>query len=402
MDNPKTPYFLVDEARIVVSIQSIRSSLDRYWPNNAISYSVKTNSIPCVLKVISKLDVWAEVVSDAEYVLAQECGFSARQSICNGPIKSDSFLKSAIESGALINVDSVAEVIRVMQIAAGQYVKLGVRLNANDAIDSSDMMCGDGGSRFGVSERDGELRCLLDLVAENKNISVSGIHLHCNTKGRRKENYARLVEYFSKIVHQYDIKSIDVFDIGGSFGHDFDKQGNMFGLWPSWDDYFSTIANELSKNGFSSRALKLIIEPGSSLISDAMDYYTTCLSRKTIFGKTWMQIDGSRIHIDPHFTRKSFLGTIECIANLPVQKERSQYFCSVLSGNTCLEKDRIYVDGHPLECSPGDKLRFKRVGAYTYGLSPCMFITPPPEIWFMAKVGEMTRERMPQWIGKMH
>ena len=56
------------------------------------------------------------------------------------------------------------------------------------------------------------------------------------------------------------------------------------------------------------------------------------------------------------------------------------------------------MDGCLGACSIGDRLKFKRVGAYTYGLSPCLFITPPPEIWFKSQNGVITRESLPQWI----
>ena len=58
----KTPYFLIDEAALQSNLDAFTAALSELWPNSILSYSVKTNSLPWLLKWRLANYVFAEVV----------------------------------------------------------------------------------------------------------------------------------------------------------------------------------------------------------------------------------------------------------------------------------------------------------------------------------------------------
>lgn len=83
----ETPYFLIDFNKLEKNICDFKKALNKLWPNNILSYSIKTNSLPWLLEYLSEQNIYAEVVSDTEYKLSELAGFATKNIIFNGPIK---------------------------------------------------------------------------------------------------------------------------------------------------------------------------------------------------------------------------------------------------------------------------------------------------------------------------
>ena len=67
----RTPYFLISEDKLSRNVDDYIDALDLVWPNSQLSYSVKTNSLPWVLRYMHRKNVFAVVVSDEEDDLAK-------------------------------------------------------------------------------------------------------------------------------------------------------------------------------------------------------------------------------------------------------------------------------------------------------------------------------------------
>ena len=53
----KTPYFLILEKELNANITAFQDALNEIWPNSKLSYSVKTNSLPWLLKYLKEKDI---------------------------------------------------------------------------------------------------------------------------------------------------------------------------------------------------------------------------------------------------------------------------------------------------------------------------------------------------------
>lgn len=387
----ETPCFIMDEQAVDNSVRIIRAALDRHWPGAILSYSVKTNSWPFLLRRLRMLGVWAEVVSPDEYRLASACGFPKSARICNGPAKPIAWMREVLQEGGMLHLDSVAELCQLRETLKDAPARIGLRINATEPDFAGEPLSGPCGSRFGISVRDGEMDETMQILRGTPHLRVTSLHLHCNTRTRSSAGFRWLARWFAALVRDFGLADVDTLDIGGSFGHDFDIPALDDGRWPSWDSYIREIAEELKSAGFAPNRLRLAIEPGSALISGCADYLTRIVGRRRLNGADILQCDGSRIHIDPHFTRNSFEGGLEIIHTAVNHDADNGKAPLCFTGSTCLEKDRIQTPQSlaSASVSPGDILCIRKCGAYSYGLSPCLFIHTPPKVYIRHSDGNL-------------
>lgn len=393
LKSQRTPFFVLDKAKVVESVASIRQALEMHWPNSILSFSIKTNSWPALQRILIEEGVWAEVVSEFEFDLTTHCGFRSQNMICNGASKTDRYILNAIDGGSILHLDSINEVNRMLILVDRSKINFGIRINATEPDFDADPLCGPMGSRFGLSMRDGDLDRLDEILAANPQLTLTSLHLHCNTKSRGVKGFEWLARFFVRIVREHNYRNVTTLDIGGSFGHDFDSPDDHKGRWPSWNEYLKAIANTLQAEGFTPDALRLVIEPGSALISGCSDYYTRVVGDRIYNGQRVLQIDGSRLHVDPHLTRSSFAGAVSVVSN-EVKAHVAYRGVAYLSGATCLEKDRMIVDNELANAAIGDVLKISKTGGYSFGLSPLLFITGAPEVLLCAGGGYSAQKRV--------
>lgn len=376
-----TPFYLFDATHLRTQINKIKSAFEKYWGNYEIAYSVKTNSLPALGKEILQNGLMAEVVSKDEYELAVAIGFSPERIVSNGPIKDSDWLGSVIRHHSFLNVDSKSEIRYLCEYASShplEKIEIGLRINnyMEDVFPGAST-AGKVGSRFGFSLETGELERIIKELKLHSNISISGLHLHTSTNLRSLDVYRYIVSKFCQIVADYHLCDIRYFDIGGGF------YGEVPGK-PGWEEYIATISSSLKENGYTPEVLKLLIEPGVSLLAGCFSYYTRVVEVKDTPRIRFVLLDGTRLHVDPflHKTIKSYFYHID-----PALRDvRSILSSQALVGNTCLEYDSFFTLSDKDELKVGDIVRFDKVGAYTITLSP-LFITWFPPVWQIDEKG---------------
>ena len=252
-----------------------------------------------------------------------------------------------------------------------QTIKVGIRVN-NDIEDifPNASTAGKNGSRFGFSYETGELESAIRKLQSVENVRIAGFHLHISTNLRSLAVYQYIVNKFDEIVQKYSLSDIEYLDAGGGFYGEVPNK-------PQWSDYISTIAHELLLKGYSPGKLKVIIEPGVSLLSGCFSYYTTVEDVKDTVRSHFVVLDGSRNHIDPlmHKSINSYFYTINQLVDTP-KFDKQQ----ILVGYTCLEYDTFFSLEKERKLKRGDIIRFDKVGAYTLTFSP-LFISWFPTVY---------------------
>ena len=363
-EKKETPYYLVREMEMRNNYDGFRKALDEIWPHSVIAYSVKTNSLPWVLKRMKAYGAYAEVVSDDEYQLALLCGFEKNRIIFNGPAKSREYLISAVEGGSVVNVDSEDE-LRCLQ--AGRPFprgKIGIRVNPDPTVfNRTDIGFEEDGFRFGFAEQNGEFQRAAEQVKGIYPEMEAGLHLHVNSVTRSIGVYRSIARYAADLICKYGFHPSYI-DIGGGFF------GGVPGK-PTPGEYIRVIRDEL-ESAVDISATTLIIEPGSALIGSAVELHTTVTDVKDSACSRIVTTDGSRLHIDPLWQKKRYLfSTDSCKAPHPRQ---------IVCGYTCMDHDRIMILENQPELSPGDSIVYHRVGNYTVTFSG-PFIRPIPPVW---------------------
>ncbi|MBS6396186.1 MAG: pyridoxal-dependent decarboxylase [Clostridiales bacterium] len=362
----ETPCYLIHRSMLDEGMDKLKRALTEYWPNAMIGYSFKTNALPWVLDYMKRQGCHAEVVSEDEYELAEYMGYD--RIIYNGPVKGkESFLR-AYRAGHIINLDAERELEWLKEAAAlGVKAKVGIRVNFDlETMCPGEASGGEEGGRFGFSYENGSFHNVADRLKRIPGVELAGIHLHCSSKTRSLNIYRAIAGMACRIHRECGVE-LSYVDVGGGY---FGGLANK----PQYADYLREMS-QILKEEFSPEHTMLIVEPGTSLICPPIDYITTVTDVKETNRNHFVVTDGSRIHVDPLMTKKSYFYHIEPADRMeePVMLQKQ-----VISGFTCMENDRLFElqDGRRLEA--GDRIVYEKVGAYTMCLSPLFIGYFPP------------------------
>lgn len=346
----KTPYFLIQENILKNNIEVFNNGMRLNWEHSLLGYSVKTNSLPWLLKYVKQHGGVAEVVSDEEYDIALRCGFDATEIIFNGPIKGKKHFLSAISMGSYVNIDSENE-LKWLEEYNKPVPRLGIRVNVPpEVFQNKDIEYNEDGFRFGFSVENGAFENALQRLSATQDVNHIGIHLHCNSITRAKEVYRAIARYAVDLIEKYNIEP-QYIDIGGGF----------FGGVPgktTIQEYFLIIANELKRTDRTKNSL-LIAEPGSAIIGSAIELHTSVIDVKDTNHIRVVTTDGGRILIDPQWFRTHYMYSVNAAG------KRCYEGRQIICGYTCMDHDRIMEVKNGVELQVGDEIIYYRVGAYT-------------------------------------
>ena len=374
----ETPYFLIHEEMLGDNIQSFKNALNKHWPNSSLAYSIKTNSLPWLLKYLKEKDIIAEAVSREEYDLAKICKYDTKRIIFNGPIKTESDLKEAFKDESIINIDSQRELDFILKYRPEHKGNLGIRINVNpDVFCIDDIGYVEDGFRFGFSLENGELKKAIDVIQSVYGDKPFGLHLHCNSITRSLNVYQSIAQYAGCIIKEFNLTPSFI-DMGGGF----------FGGVPGKttpDEYIKSIAEQFDEIVDFDKT-QLIIEPGSAIIGSVVDLYTSVLDSKKTKLANIITTDGSRIHIDPLWKKSNYMYTLET-NSLNLNKDKQ-----IICGYTCMDHDRIMILNDKPLLTVGDKIIYHRVGAYTMTFGG-PFIRYFPDVYVENKDGNISLVR---------
>lgn len=374
----KTPYYLIHKDMLDEGMEKLKSALADYWPNAVIGYSFKTNALPWVLQYMKQQGCHAEVVSGDEYELAEYMGYD--EIIYNGPVKEhDSFLR-ACRAGQVINLDAKRELGWLREAASeGLCVRVGVRVNFDlEAMCPGEASGGEEGGRFGFSYENGNFQEVLRELECIPGVQLAGIHLHCSSKTRSLNIYRAIAQMACRIRRECSL-NLSYIDVGGGYFGGLASK-------PQYADYLREMSAILREE-FDPDQTMLIVEPGTSLICPPIEYVTTVTDVKETNRNHFVVTDGSRIHVDPLMTKKSYFYHIEPAGPAKEAADRAEPENGspeetapkqVISGFTCMENDRLFELKDGQELREGDRIVYEKVGAYTMCLSPLFIGYFPP------------------------
>ncbi|MBO4912653.1 MAG: pseudaminic acid cytidylyltransferase [Butyrivibrio sp.] len=391
----KTPYYRIDESKLDADIEMLKTALEKGWNNYICSFSVKTNSLPWLLKHFKDNGFYAEVVSKEEYELSKRLGYTLDHVIYNSPIKDREAFEEILLGGGIVNLDSNYEPEWVEEIAGAnsdKKIKVGIRVNYDlKKLIPDEVLADEEGSRFGYCYENGELKKVIDRLKKIENVSIIGLHLHSSTKSRTISAFKALARVAVIVADEYDL-SLEYVDMGGGY------YGGVKGK-PDFRDYVPAIAEVLSEK-FDVKNTKLIMEPGVSMVSSSFDFVTSVIDTKQVREHTYVVIDGSRVNLNPQVTRREYLHRFEYKDDnrevVPVQ---------TICGATCMEYDRLFPADNERELKPGDRVIFTNAGGYTVCLTP-LFIHYFPAVYVKKQDGSLFVAREPwtndEYMSKNH
>lgn len=382
-----TPYFYMKEECLEKEVELLHGSLKKFWGDNfATGFSVKTNGLPWLLKYVQSKGFKGEIVSPTEYSLVKKLGFTDDNLIYNGPIKSKDTFRAVVMAGGIVNMDSSFELDWMEELSKefpDREFSVGVRVNFDlEAQCPGETMMGKTGGRFGYCYENGALAEAIRRINSLPNAHIGGLHMHNTSQSRTIHIFRTVAAMAVSIKREFDL-DLQYVDMGGGY------YGGMPNK-PNYRDYFEAICEEL-KTEFDPAKVKLIAEPGISLVSSASTFVTSVLDYKDMRGHRYVITDGSRTNVDPMWTRSWYLHHIELKNRMARPVMEKQIIC----GFTCLEHDRLFECDNQEMLQPGDRIVYENVGGYTMCLNS-LFIRYFPAIYVERKDGSVFAARE-QW-----
>ncbi len=368
-----TPCFLAFPNRFRTNLTNFRNAFEKYYDRFVLSYSFKTNYTPFLLKTVKEMGGYAEVVSDMEYDLALQMGFSGEHIILNGPIKRPNLLRKAIINKSIIQLDSEYEVDSVIRISKelSDKVQVGLRVNMEINTDGSHsaIQAGLKESRFGFPLS--ELKAVVSRLKEHK-IKIISLHGHTSTTNRVVENYQIISQRLLEVCKQNSLDDICYLDIGGGFFGAPPLELDVSGK-PTYLDYAKGVCDIMLRDDwFVTHRPYIVIEPGTSVVANVFELLTQIYQHKNIKGHHFVFVDATISQVRP--ARGVVNYPFEIVSNYVSQPE----ITADIVGATCMEVDIISNQVKLSHYHYGDLLVYKAVGAYRINMFPIFILYKSP------------------------
>jgi diaminopimelate decarboxylase len=242
------------------------------WPDVRIAYSYKANRVPAILRALGEEGLGQQVACEAEYRLAHSVAETdGRSVVVQGPAKPPALLEQAGADGALVVVDSLAELRR---LAAAGVTRVGVRVCLPGV--------GHGTSHFGVPLAE---MPMAPRHAAAVGLRIEALAVHLVSAGfdtplsadsrlastlmvrwpQPPDRFATAARMLAGLAGRMRVPEIDV--------------GGGFPPAPQESMYARAVTGAIGGSGFEGRVL---VEPGRALVADAVDLACTVTAVKRL------------------------------------------------------------------------------------------------------------------------
>ncbi len=352
-------FYLLNSKQFRNNFIELKQAFSKIYPHFNIAYSYKTNYIPKFCKIINELGGYAEVVSEMELKLARTIGVEPKNIIWNGPIKSEAGMEEFLLDGGVINVDSTGEfevIKKIIERNNDKHIRIGVRVNFD---------IGDGVvSRFGVDALSSEFDEIISYIKNANNVEL--VNFQCHYAKRQIDYWPNRATEMIKLLKRIGITPGRIDLGGGLFGKMEESLRQQFSYIPNYEEYANAVATVFQKE-YGDNGPELIIEPGSALVGDCMQFAGTIKTIKKVRYKWFASVMGSQKNI-------SMTSVNPPIEVFHMGGKTQMYKSIDFVGYTCIEGDVIYKN-YEGELACGDMILISNCGSYSVVMKP-PFILP--------------------------
>ena len=252
----------------VYSRAALESSLDEFLQELAgidslVCYAMKANSNLAVLNVFARRGAGFDIVSGGELKRALAAGADPKKIVFSGVGKTAAEMTLALTTGILcFNVESVPELVRLNDVAAGLGVKAPVSLRVNPNVDAKThpyISTGLKENKFGVAYDDA--LAIYQHAASLPHLEIVGIDCHIGSQLLDPAPFAEALDKLLLLIDQLAGQGITLhhIDLGGGLGIRYQDEEA-----PSVKAYLQPLLHKLKQRG-----LKILLEPGRRLVGNA-------------------------------------------------------------------------------------------------------------------------------------
>ncbi len=352
-----------------------RATIERHWRafDDALSgqahlvcYAVKANSNLAVLNLMARLGSGFDIVSLGELERVLKAGGDPAKVVFSGVAKRQDEMRRALEAGIkCFNVESVAELERLNQVAEQMAVQAPVSIRVNPDVDARThpyISTGLKENKFGV-DIDQALDVYLQAAAMS-NLRLVGVDCHIGSQLTQVTPFVDALDRVLLLVEQLRHQGITLkhIDVGGGLGIRYQDETP-----PAPAEYAAAIKQRLND-----LAVEILIEPGRAIVGNAGVLLTRVEYLKCGGHKNFAIVDAGMNDL----LRPSLYSAWQEILPLQQRDDVSAQTYDIV-GPVCetgdfLGKDRL------LAIAAGDLLVVRSAGAYGFSMSSNYNSRPRP------------------------
>lgn len=375
-----TPSFVYFTDAIAERIAAIRHAFDDQL---ALSFAVKCNPNPALLKwMVGRVDL-LDVSSIGEFRLALQAGWEAALVSFTGPGKREFEIREAVLGGVgLLVLESLREARIADDVAraAGRVQPVLLRI-APDSVPRGfgDQMAGRP-SPFGVDLPDA--RAALEEIAAMPGLRLAGLHIYSGTQCLKPdaivENYRGFLSIFAELCEAVDMVPESLV-LGSGLGVPYHDGDTPLPLDAVASAILPDIARFREDPRFAGARLKL--ELGRYMVAEAGYFLVRVVSLKQSRGVAIAICDGG---MNNHLPASGHFGMV-IRRNYKMHRvggEGTETGSYDVTGPLCTSIDRLGGGVTLSTLSEGDVIAIHNSGAYGLTASPIHFIghAPPAEL----------------------
>ncbi len=349
-----TPLYVYSQAALTEAFNGYTAAFAALSP--LICYAVKANGNLSILKHFASLGSGFDIVSGGELARVLAAGGDAAKTIFSGVGKSEAEIEFALEAGVkCFNMESLPEIDRIQAVAQRMGKTAPVSLRVNPDVDPKThpyISTGLKANKFGIAYNDAA--AAYRYAAQQPNLKIVGIDCHI---GSQLTDLSPLTEACERILALVDRLAedgitLEHLDLGGGVGIVYRDEAV-----PDLQAY-ADAAQALIGN----RKLKLVLEPGRSLVGNAGTLLTKVEFVKTGEEKNFVMVDAAMNDL----MRPALYDAYHHIATVE-QKDITPFTADVV-GPICETGDFLGKD-RELACEAGDLLAISSAGAYSASMA---------------------------------
>ena len=351
--------------------------------DHEIHYSVKANGALGVLALLAKEGAGFDIVSGGELFRVIQAGGDPGKVVFSGVGKTRAEIEYALESGVeLFNCESEAETEVLAEAAEKLAKRPSVALRVNPDINAEThpyIATGMHQHKFGIPI--GEAERIYKRLAVNPGVVPAGVSCHIGSQIFDSGPFLEALHAVTSLAERLRLSGLPIryLDLGGGLAVAY-----------SSDETTPSVAQHLDRlaEGLRGKNLKLMLEPGRSIVGQAGVLLTTVLYRKRSGEKEFVVVDAGMNDL----IRPSLYDSHHEVVPL-VRDERPEIVADVV-GPVCETGDFLARERKMADSQPGEVLAVRTAGAYGFVLSSNYNARPrPPEVLVRGAEFEVIRER---------
>jgi diaminopimelate decarboxylase len=335
-----------------------------------VLYASKALPVTAAYRLFAEEGLSVDVASGGELTMALAAGYEPSKIYMHGNNKTDAEIRLAEASGVghliLDSFDEIERCERVLEKEQDVMIRVtpGIKPSTHTYIQTGQL-----DSKFGFGLEDGSAERAIRRTLASGKLNLVGLHFHIGSQIFETEPFRLAVEALASIKGDW----CRMLDLGGGLGISYESEDEP----PKIESYVDFKIEAVRE--FFGREVKILIEPGRSLVGNAGVTIYTVGTIKEIPGiRTYVSVDGGMSD-----NLRPMLYDARYEAAIANRAGRAPATVATIAGSHCESGDILVRDVELADPQVGDILITPATGAYGHAMANNYNGMPRPPVIFL-------------------